>query len=82
MADFGFDTIEFSSEESESRTQISDDDIGSIATSITKQSQTVTTVTGKIDDKTTVADSITEGEESVQDFNRNRILRELYDYYI
>ena len=82
MADFGFDTIEFSSEESESRTQISDDDIGSIATSITKQSQTITTVTGKIDDKTTVADSITEGEESVQDFNRNRILRELYDYYI
>ena len=82
MADFGFDTIEFSSEESESRTQISDDDIGSIATSITKQSQTVTTVTGKMDDKTTVADSITEGEESVQDFNRNRILRELYDYYI
>lgn len=82
MADFGFDTIEFSSEESESRTQISDDDIGSIATSITKQSQTVTTVTGKMDDKTTVADSITEGEESVHDFNRNRILRELYDYYI
>ena len=82
MSDFGFDTIEFSSEESESRTQISDDDIGSIATSITKQSQTVTTVTGKMDDKTTVADSITEGEESVHDFNRNRILRELYDYYI
>ena len=82
MADFGFDTIEFSSEESESRTQIRDDDIGSIATSITKQSQTVTTVTGKMDDKTTVADSITEGEESVHDFNRNRILRELYDYYI
>ena len=82
MADFGFDTIEFSSEESESRTQISDDDIGSIATSITKQSQTVTTVTGKMDDKTTVADSITEGQESVHDFNRNRILRELYDYYI
>ena len=82
MADFGFDTIEFSSEESESRTQISDDDIGSIATSITKQSQTVTTVTGKMDDKTTVADSITEGEESVHDFTRNLILRELYYYYI
>ena len=82
MSDFGFDDIELGSEESESVTQISNDDIGSIATSVTKQSQTVTTVTGKMDDKTTVADSITEGEESVQDFNRNRILRELYDYYI
>ena len=82
MSDFGFDDIELGSEESESVTQISNDDIGSIATSVTKQSQTITTVTGKIDDKATVADSITEGEESVQDFNRNRILRELYDYYI
>ena len=82
MSDFGFDDIELGSEESESVTQISNDDIGSIATSVTKPSQTSKTVTGKIDDKTTVADSITEGEESVQDFNRNRILRELYDYYI
>lgn len=54
------------------------DDLDSLPSNITHQSHAFTTIASKVDDKTTVPDSITETEDVSQDFNRNRVLRELY----
>lgn len=74
---FGFSDTD-SGSESMDRSLSGNDDLASLPSNATHQSNTYTAITSKIDDKTTIPDSVTEGEESRQDFNRNRVLRELY----
>lgn len=74
---FGFGDAVSSDSSDMGQTQ---DDLDSLPSNITHQSHAFTTITSKVDDKTTIPDSITEAEDVGQNFNRNRVLRELYDY--
>lgn len=79
MADcFGFDDNVSIDSESQGSLQEDGGDLTSIPSITTKQSVSNTIISEKNDDKTTVNETNTEGEELSQDFNRNRILRELY----
>ena len=75
---FGFSDTD-SGSESMDRSLSGNDDLASLPSNTTHQSNAYTTITSKVDDKTTIPDSVTEGEESRHDFNRNRVLRELYN---
>lgn len=80
MEDDVFDFGNNFASESESEVSVEEDrgDLTSIHSKTTKQSVSNTIVSEKNDDKTTVNETNTEGEEPSQDFNRNRILKELY----
>lgn len=75
---FRFGDIEDSDSECQESLHEDGGDLTSIPSITTKQSVSNTIISEKNDDKTTVNETNTEGEESSQDFNRNRILRELY----
>lgn len=74
---FAFQEAGSSESDSLSQSQYGGNDLGSLPSITTRQSHAFTTVTDKLDDKTTFNETVTEGEESTHDFNRNRILKEL-----